>query len=59
MEAELMALLLEANRIANHTPMPNRNDTCPCGSGKKYKRCHEVLDDAGEHGDELKDKEEL
>ena len=19
---------------------PNRNDPCPCGSGKKYKRCH-------------------
>jgi SEC-C motif domain protein len=19
---------------------PNRNDACPCGSGKKYKRCH-------------------
>ena len=21
-------------------PMPGRNDPCPCGSGKKYKRCH-------------------
>lgn len=19
---------------------PKRNDPCPCGSGKKYKRCH-------------------
>jgi SEC-C motif-containing protein len=19
---------------------PNRNDACPCGSGRKYKRCH-------------------
>ena len=19
---------------------PNRNDPCPCGSGKKYKNCH-------------------
>lgn len=19
---------------------PNRNDPCPCGSGKKYKHCH-------------------
>jgi len=19
---------------------PGRNDPCPCGSGKKYKRCH-------------------
>ena len=29
----------------NHTPlvkdkMPGRNDTCPCGSGKKFKNCH-------------------
>lgn len=22
-----------------------RNDSCPCGSGKKYKRCHQVEDD--------------
>ena len=21
---------------------PGRNDLCPCGSGKKYKKCHEV-----------------
>ena len=20
--------------------MPNRNDPCPCGSGKKFKNCH-------------------
>jgi SEC-C motif len=20
---------------------PGRNDLCPCGSGKKYKKCHE------------------
>ena len=23
---------------------PGRNDPCPCGSGKKYKRCHLGLD---------------
>ena len=22
-----------------------RNDQCPCGSGKKYKRCHQIDDD--------------
>lgn len=22
-----------------HTEMPGRNDPCPCGSGKKFKRC--------------------
>jgi uncharacterized protein YecA (UPF0149 family) len=32
-------------KAANHTsPRPaariGRNDPCPCGSGKKYKRCH-------------------
>ena len=21
-------------------PRPGRNDPCPCGSGKKYKKCH-------------------
>jgi len=21
-------------------PAPGRNDPCPCGSGKKYKKCH-------------------
>ena len=21
-------------------PQPGRNDPCPCGSGKKYKKCH-------------------
>lgn len=31
-------------------PMPSRagrNDLCPCGSGKKYKRCHLRLDERG------------
>ena len=23
-----------------------RNDPCPCGSGKKYKRCHGALSNA-------------
>jgi uncharacterized protein YecA (UPF0149 family) len=22
------------------TDKPGRNDPCPCGSGKKYKKCH-------------------
>ena len=22
------------------TPKAGRNDVCPCGSGKKYKKCH-------------------
>lgn len=37
-------LALHADRIANHGSSPGaektgRNDPCPCGSGKKYKRC--------------------
>jgi len=27
-------------KAANPYPNANRNDPCPCGSGKKYKRCH-------------------
>jgi preprotein translocase subunit SecA len=27
-------------QIVNATPKVGRNDLCPCGSGKKYKKCH-------------------
>ncbi len=27
-------------KIENSQPKVGRNDICPCGSGKKYKRCH-------------------
>ena len=27
------------NRVIRHPRKTGRNDTCPCGSGKKYKRC--------------------
>lgn len=30
--------------------MPGRNDSCPCGSGKKYKNCHLRADEATPHG---------
>jgi preprotein translocase subunit SecA len=26
--------------VSNNGPKVGRNDPCPCGSGKKYKRCH-------------------
>ncbi len=29
--------------------MPGRNELCPCGSGKKYKRCHLPIDEAAAH----------
>ena len=28
------------NPIVNDQPKVGRNDFCPCGSGKKYKKCH-------------------
>jgi hypothetical protein len=33
-------LAKERHRVAG------RNDACPCGSGKKYKKCHQLEDDA-------------
>jgi hypothetical protein len=26
--------------VRNAEPKIGRNDPCPCGSGKKYKKCH-------------------
>jgi uncharacterized protein len=31
-------------RQLNKAPDPGRNDPCPCGSGKKFKRCHGAPD---------------
>jgi preprotein translocase subunit SecA len=28
-------------------PRVGRNDPCPCGSGKKYKKCHMLIDGGG------------
>jgi preprotein translocase subunit SecA len=28
------------NPIVREEPKVGRNDPCPCGSGKKWKRCH-------------------
>ncbi|KPK49726.1 MAG: hypothetical protein AMS22_13290 [Thiotrichales bacterium SG8_50] len=30
------------NKSLNSTGTPGRNDPCPCGSGKKYKKCHGI-----------------
>jgi uncharacterized protein YecA (UPF0149 family) len=27
-------------RVASEFEKVGRNDPCPCGSGKKYKKCH-------------------
>ena len=34
----------ERLRQLNKAPAPGRNDPCPCGSGKKFKRCHGAPD---------------
>jgi hypothetical protein len=34
------ALRMEPSQPARATPRVGRNDPCPCGSGKKYKKCH-------------------
>jgi preprotein translocase subunit SecA len=31
---------ISANAPASSTPEAGRNEPCPCGSGKKYKKCH-------------------
>src|SRR5262249_46532033 len=33
-------------RKPSFEPRAGRNDPCPCGSGKKYKKCHLPLDEA-------------
>jgi hypothetical protein len=41
--ASIVELIRE--RVGSYQPVvrekqPGRNDPCPCGSGKKYKKCH-------------------
>jgi len=33
--------------IRRSTPKVGRNDPCPCGSGKKYKKCHGAMESTG------------
>ena len=33
----------------NRLKAAGRNDPCPCGSGKKYKKCHRAEDEAAVH----------
>ena len=35
-----------------------RNDPCPCGSGRKYKKCHLAEDEAARHKELAKAAEE-
>jgi preprotein translocase subunit SecA len=36
---------------ARAAPKIGRNDLCPCGSGKKFKKCHGASDAADENED--------
>jgi preprotein translocase subunit SecA len=48
-QTQNMGLSQDSNQNGEHTPFVRdkpkigRNDPCPCGSGKKYKRCHGKL----------------
>lgn len=33
----------QARQVLNTIPRVGRNEPCPCGSGKKYKRCHGIV----------------
>jgi hypothetical protein len=33
--------------VRHETPSVGRNDPCPCGSGKKYKKCHALEEGSG------------
>ena len=44
--------MAEKKASKDYTPpaqLPGRNDPCHCGSGKKYKKCHEDKDSAVVH----------
>ena len=38
-EAAMNAALSRAQTVVRDVPKVGRNDPCPCGSGKKYKKC--------------------
>jgi preprotein translocase subunit SecA len=39
-----------AQPVRRERPKVGRNDPCPCGSGKKYKKCHGKDDEAAAEG---------
>ncbi|MFL5392027.1 MAG: preprotein translocase subunit SecA, partial [Myxococcales bacterium] len=38
---------IAAGQVTRTGPRVGRNDPCPCGSGKKYKKCHLPLEEGG------------
>ena len=45
---------MNASEYAQRLKNTGRNDTCPCGSGKKYKICHLPEDEAARHEEMVK-----
>jgi len=39
-----LALGPRVSQVRHDQPQPGRNDACPCGSGKKFKKCHGAAD---------------
>ena len=39
-DAEFVEDTPKRQPIVSSEPKIGRNDSCPCGSGKKYKQCH-------------------
>lgn len=44
--------------FAERLKVTGRNDVCPCGSGKKYKKCHLAKDEIAQHEEFKKRQEE-
>ena len=51
-EDKIMQIIKDFKRskIVHKEKEPGRNDPCPCGSGKKYKKCCRDKDLAAERG---------
>jgi preprotein translocase subunit SecA len=41
-EAAKSMRTLKPSTFKRKSPKPGRNQICPCGSGKKFKNCHEI-----------------
>ncbi len=55
---EAAPLPVQARRSAPPAPKIGRNDACPCGSGKKFKKCHGAIleeEGAADEDDETED----
>jgi len=44
-DEESKGVAVRAAAPARSGPRVGRNDPCPCGSGKKYKKCHMLIDE--------------